>query len=984
MSWLTFAFDQPIYLLLLAIVPLIWWMSRNSLAQMGRVRRALALGLRSLVAVLLVLALADVQLVQITDRIATYFLLDQSASIAVEQRAAALDYVRAALDHRRENAGDLAGVVVFGSEAQIESPLYAGEALQQRIESHVDSERTNLASALRLASATFPDGVGKRVVIVSDGNENTGNALHEAQSLARAGVGIDVAPLSFQAQADVLVEKVTAPAAARSGVPFDVMVVLQNVTPEHELGISVAGRLRVVRKTGDEEQIVAEQAIVVPPGKQVLSFRQELARTAFYRYEARFVADDPRHDRITQNNQATAFTHLQGQGRVLFIVNAEAPHEYDHLIERLRATDIDVTVQSTDALFTQLAELQPYDSVVLANVPQTSGQTVDALTQFSPEQVDLLVKNVEQLGAGLVMLGGPDSFGAGGWANTKLEAAMPVDFQVKNAQVQAVGALMLVIDRSGSMQGEKLEMSKAAAKAAVQMLGPYDQIGVITFDSAATEDIKLARVGENRQRINGRIGRIVSGGGTDMEPAMRRGYEVLRRSQASIKHMIVLTDGQTNGSGFAQMAANMQKQGVTTTSVAVGTDAAKGLLQDIAIKGHGKYYQVMNPKAIPRIFARETRRVVRPLIFESSSGIQPHIVEHHEVLQGVGATLPPITGLVLTTAKDNPLVETPIISPQPDQNPLLATWTYGLGRTAVLTTDGGQRWAKSWPEWEQYDRLFVQLMRWSMRPLADTGSYQVFADVADGRLRVVVNAFDADGDFLNRLAMQGQLVGETDSARALEFRQAAPGRYTAEIDLTDAGSYMLAIQPGPDQGVLRVGVNVPYSAEFQDATTNEALLIGLSQLTPAGGKPGEIIRLPDEPASWATWRGPDVFRRDVPPGRLLSSLWPFVVFAAACLFFFDVFNRRVLVTRSDLAWLLPGQQSPAVEPQRLRASTAARPLPLSPTPGLSDPAEAPPGIAAAPAREHAVEAPPTEAESYAQRLLQVKRDLRRKQAGQEP
>jgi hypothetical protein len=269
------------------------------------------------------------------------------------------------------------------------------------------------------------------------------------------------------------------------------------------------------------------------------------------------------------------------------------------------------------------------------------------------------------------------------------------------------------------MSGQKLEMSKSAAMAAVKAMGPRDYISVVAFDSEAQIVVPLQRVGESN-RAAARISRLGPGGGTNLQPGMEEGYKALTRAQASVKHMIVLTDGQTMGEGYEALAAKMRKQGITTTGVAVGNDAARGLLANIATRGGGKFYFVDNPRAIPRIFLQEARRVARPLVYEDEKGFLPARTQPHELLQGVEGDLPPLTGFVMTTVKENPLVETPLVSPQHDSKngTLLATWTYGLGRSVAWTSDVGQRWAKDWPAWENYDKVFSQMVRWSLRPAA--------------------------------------------------------------------------------------------------------------------------------------------------------------------------------------------------------------------------------------------------------------------------
>jgi uncharacterized membrane protein len=679
---------------------------------------------------------------------------------------------------------------------------------------------------------------------------------------------------------------------------------------------------------------------------------------------------------------------------VLLIVNSENSAEFDELAALLRREEIEVTVQTTAALFGSLQELQQFDCVILGNVPRTSGAQPDALVQISDEQIEMLASNVELFGCGLVMIGGPDSFGAGGWANTALERAMPVDFQIRNARVSAVGALMLVIDKSGSMDGLKLELSKSAARAASGMLGPSDHIGVIAFDTEAQDVVRLQRVGERPHRIRAMIDRLASGGGTNMEPAVRRGYEALRRVNASVKHMIVLTDGQTNGSGYAELAARMRREGISTTAVAVGTDAARSLLQDIATRGGGKYYQALNPRALPRIFTHETRRVVRPLILEEPRGLTPQVALHHDILAGIDGPLPPITGFVMTTVKENPLVEVPLLAPRPDHpnNAVLATWTFGLGRTVALTTDAGQRWASAWSVWPGRDKLLVQMIRYAMRPIADDGQYTLATEWEDGRLRVVVQALSDAGGAIGGLTIDGSVVRDDGAQEAeLRLQQAGPGRYVGEVPLDSSGTHLIAVRPGPRQPVLRTGVNVPYSPEFRDLESNEALLVSLAAMRPAGGKSGEIIRLPDNRQDWSRWAGPNIFRRDLPRARTLTSIWPAVVLVAAGIFLCDVTNRRLLVSPRWIhaAWQRV-QTRPAPEAandQRLDRLKARKRELASVRPSderiVADPAAAASEAATALAKAAAAAEDSTEAakldelESYSERLLKAVRKARR-------
>ncbi|HEV3137223.1 MAG TPA: VWA domain-containing protein, partial [Pirellulales bacterium] len=621
-------------------------------------------------------------------------------------------------------------------------------------ESTVDREHTNLAGAMKLAQASFPHDTARRIVIISDGNQNMGDAIKQARALAEAGIGIDVVPIRSAAESDVAVEKVVIPADVRRGQPFDLHAVLSNTAGRGQPSAPVEGRMQIIRKTGNREQTISDQAITLEPGKRVFRIREEIEQPDFYTYEARFVPNDPGHDATLQNNQATGFTHVRGSGQVLLLEDFEHRGDFDLMVERLRTMNLEVTVRTTrpEELFTDLAQLQSFDTVLLANVPRE---------QFSDAQVEILVRNTQSMGSGLVMLGGENSFGAGGWTNTPLEEAMPVDFQIKNAKVAPVGALVLVIDRSGSMAGGKLEMAKASAIATARQLGDQDFLGVVAFDGDADWVARLTRA-SLRDQIAARVERLGAGGGTNMYPGMTMAFHALSSCNASVKHMILLTDGNTEGSGYTQLAQAIRHAGITISAIAVGDDAARPLLEEIAQKGGGKFYAAKDPRTLPRIFQKEARRVARPLVFEREQGFQPQIRFPHEMIQGIDGQLPPITGYVLTHPKTNPLVEIALISPLPggtNDNSILASWTYGLGRAVVFTTDTGKRWATSWTGWAGYDKLFSQVVRWSMRPTEDSGKFTVSTDVQDSKVKVVVTALDKDDEFLNFLNLGSTVVG---------------------------------------------------------------------------------------------------------------------------------------------------------------------------------------------------------------------------------
>lgn len=894
------SFRRPWFLLLLVGVAVLVPLSLRSLAGLGAYRRHFALVLRMAVLALLVLAGAEAITARPSDRLTVIYLLDLSRSIPDDRRQAMIEYVNRSVREHRIRSNDRAGVIVFGREAQVEIPPFA-ETIQvpRVIESAVRPDFTNLEAAIKLALASFPEDAARRIVVVSDGNENLGRALEQARLAADAGVGIDVVPIAFEPRDDVLVEKVTLPGDVRRGEPFDLRIVVQHAARTAGPGgppRPARGRLVVTRRVGPQSTVISDQEIELPPGKHVYTIRQEVDAPSFYTYEARFVPADAAADAVPQNNLASTFTHVAGAGRVLVIEDFERAGEHAELVGLLKRNNLEVDVLPSHQLFGSLAELQQYDTVVLANVPREN---------WSDAQIEMLVRNTHDLGGGLVVLGGENSFGAGGWNNTELEAALPVDFQIKNLKVMPSGALMLVMDCSGSMSGDKLQLSKAAAVAAVKVLGDQDQVGVVSFDSMARVVVPLQRASA-RSAIIGRIGRLAPGGGTNMQPGVEAGYSALLKSDASLKHLLVLTDGQTEGQGYEQLAADMRRRGITTSSVAIGSDAAQALLQAIATNGGGSYYQVQDPRAIPRIFMKEARRVARPVVFEDERGFRPTARGGHPVVAGLAGPLPPLTGYVLTTLKPNSLVELSITAPVPEMpapNTILASWTYGLGRTAAFTTDLGQRWATSWRAWPERERFLTGLVRWSMRPTGDQGKFSVTLDAVDGQVRVNVAALDADDEFLNFLDFAAVVVDPEFQRHEFELRQRAPGRYIGSFPAEQGGNYFVLLDPGAGYLPLRAGVQVSYSAEFRDREADPALLAALARLEPRDGAAGRVIAAAAGEDELTGWLRVDPFRRDLrfatQAGR---DLWPMLVWLAGLLFLLDVLVRRVAVS---FLWIGP-------------------------------------------------------------------------------
>jgi hypothetical protein len=511
------------------------------------------------------------------------------------------------------------------------------------------------------------------------------------------------------------------------------------------------------------------------------------------------------------------------------------------------------------------------------------------------------------------------------------------------------------------------------------------------------------------------IDRMTPGDMPDFDPSLQMAMRgLLGVKDAMTRHIVIISDGDPTPPTTAvinQLAANK----ITVTAVltaAHGNDpGAFSVMRNLANKTKGRFYNVTNPKALPRIYQKEARTISRPLIFEQESPWAPKVNYLSEPVTGLPSTIPPITGLVLTSVKENELVELPLTSPLPagQVNPLLAHWTYGLGRSVAFTSDAGRRWAKQWPDWESYTAFWSQVVRWSLRP-ADRGNLALSVRRDEGRIKVVVDALDKENQFLNFLQVRGNVVSPDLKRSSIDLVQTAPGRYEATIDDAEAsGNYFVNLgYRGPEgvQGMISSGISVPYSDEYRELRSNPAALETVATLT--NGQMTTWKTRPDgRPDLARTLASVDHFRRDanlvIPKGY--RNLWPNLLWWACLLFLGDIAVRRVApdvgrMRRSvaDQWKKLRGQEvaPPAEYMEKLRsrkaevgeqldrsrAATRFEPMPTAPAPNeplLTGDAPDAASREAAKARPAGPNLAPDEKkpepESYTNRLLQAKKKV---------
>ena len=657
------SFSSPYFLLLLAALPLLVWLGWPSRSA-SRGREWASLGLRLAIALALVLALAGLEVAQPNDQLAVVFLIDASDSMPTQAKALSVAYVRQALQAMRPN--DRAAIVVFGGDALVERPMSPARELDT-FTSIPRTIETDIAEAIRLGLALFPPEAAKRMVILSDGMATTGDAQEAARLAAASGVEIVVVPFlpdpSQEIAPEVLVSQVSAPPHLREGETFGLEVTLE-ATRNGTVDLRVfAG-----------SQVVAEQTVTVHAGQNNLTIPLTAGAAGFAAYRVQVVPATG-EDVFYQNNELAAFSQVQGPPRVLVVGDETARDGVDELTaltSALTAAGVSIETVRPSGLPSELPALTEYASVVLVDVPARD---------LTPRQMTALQTYVRDLGGGLVAVGGPSSYGVGGYFKTPLEETLPVDMQIHDEQRRPRLTLVLIIDKSGSMAdssggAQKIELAKEAAIRSVELLNPGDRVGVLTFDDAAAWAVPIQEIGDPADIIN-RIGTIRSSGGTDILAGVKAAAAELEPDPAVLKHVVLMTDGQASPSGIPELVHEMHDQyGITLSTVAMGQDADSALLQQLAQIGNGRYHFAADPASVPSIFTEETTLATRAYIIEET--FFPEQVNFSPILSGIEST-PQLLGYIGTTTKE--AAQTILIS-------RARTRCWPPGNTA---------WAAAWP-----------------------------------------------------------------------------------------------------------------------------------------------------------------------------------------------------------------------------------------------------------------------------------------------
>lgn len=837
-------FLQPLFLLLLLPVGYVmfrWWQNEQ---QMPIGRKAVIATLRSLVFLLLVMALAGTQWLTPVQAKTIVFVVDRSASMKDDLRIAS--FLREAINEKKPE--DQYAVVAVGEKAAVDQPLTTRDEVQP-LGVEVNRNATNLAEGIRLAAAMIPSHARGKVVLLTDGVATSGDAARQTQLAVNRGIAVEAVSLQQPHGDEVLLSAVQVPQRLYAGEEYAI-----SIDVESTLGTEATLRLY----EGNQE--AGSQTVSIEKGKNRFVFSQKAMQQGFHRYR---VEIEPRNDTVQANNQATAYTQVAGAPVVLVVEGH--PGAASNLVNALKAGHMHVDVKDLKLLPKQLEGYKQYATAVLADV---------SATQMSDVDMERMRTAVRDLGMGLIMAGGADSFGMGGWFQTPIEEALPVHMDLRGKEELPSLGLQLVIDKSGSMTGDargvdKMELAKEAAIRATTMMNGQDQIGVIAFDGTPWEVVAPQSV-TKLETIQQQIGSIYADGGTDIFPALQMAYERVKTMNTKRKHVILLTDGQSGlDDDYTGLLQQMTAENITVSTVAVGDDADTQLLQMIADGGKGRYYFAADAESIPKIFSKETALASRTFIVEKP---QEPIRTGAGGWSSLRQSLPPLRAYIATTLKQT--AEMPLVSM--DEDPILARWQYGLGRAVAWTSDLEGKWAPDWVSWGGNSRLWNEVVAWTL-PQVTEGAWKTETRLVGsaGQVTVSLPAGTAMPQELEAVVLNQEMQREV-----IRLKPTAPGKLAGEFATADPGSYMIQIVEKASGQVVAsqtTGLTVAFSPEYGMPRDGEKELLGW--LTTGGGtlitKPAEAFAgsLPDK---WDT-----------------QSISEWLLMLAALLWPFDVAARRL-------------------------------------------------------------------------------------------
>ncbi len=651
------------WLLPLALAPAVW-----AAAEWRNCARRGPLAVKAAALAAILLALAEPRLTFDEPRVALAILVDTSASVTQPDLDAASALATAVEKGRGRN---WTRVLPFARAPRNPEPRErTAQAWRLAYSAGQAARATNLEAALREAIASLPAGLAPRVLLVSDGNENLGSVTRALWQARQRGIPIDVIPMTGRPRPQLALESVSLPAQVFSGERFPVDITLDSpreaqATVEISAEGKPLGASRLLLSAGVNQ--FRAHAMVAASGAIELAGRVSAPGLGEAHFENVLTLRRPR----------------------ALLVSNDPPAAEAHLLRTLEANRFDVQPAPAGPP----ERLDDYQLVVFNN------WDIESLPAARKAALEAFVKQ----GGGLLWIGGERNQYVEKKEEDPLQRTLPA--RLAPPRTPEGTAVVLIIDKSSSMEGKKIELARQAAIGVVENLRPIDQVGVLIFDNSFQWPVPLRRA-EDRVSIKRLISGITPDGGTQIAPALTEGYRRILPSKAVYKHMVLLTDGISEEGDSMSLAKEALANHVTISTVGLGQDVNRAFLEKVAQIAQGKSYFLNDPSGLEQIVLRDVKEYTGSTAVEKD--VRAEVAHGAEILDGVGVdTAPPLRGYVRFQTR--PTAD--LVLRVGPRDPLLVRWQYGLGRAAVFTSDAKNRWAASWVAWDGFDKLWTNIFR---------------------------------------------------------------------------------------------------------------------------------------------------------------------------------------------------------------------------------------------------------------------------------
>jgi Ca-activated chloride channel family protein len=808
-------FGHPMAVVGVAVLALfLSWRLSLLPARMTWMRRALVVMFASLAGLAAALAVTEPELGRPLDRITIIMMIDRSRSIDLVPGADARVAAELRVAEKGMHDDDRIATVAFAAEALVEDPARPKSDLPppQRVE--LGRDGTNLEAAVRRALAELPADTASRLVLISDGVQTRGDALAAAAAAVAADVPIDVVPLDQKTYPDVRVVSVRAPTHADEGEALDLRVVTAS-TVEADLDVRV-------KRDG---VVVDKYKVHVAAGEDVMRLRETASEPGLHRYDVEVTSVDPSKDGSPEDNAGSTFVRVRGPALALIL---EGDAGKGALIAgALESNGFRTIERGATGVPADIGAFAGYDLIVLSDI---------RASDLSTTQLDAFASYTRDLGGGLMLMGGDRSMGPGGYARTPVEEVSPVAFDLKEEKRRASLAEVIAIDYSGSMGmmvgGQtKLALANEAAARSASLLGSGDRLGVEHVDTVVAWTVPLGPVNDVNA-IGSKIrGVSVGGGGIYTDVALRAGYEALAKETVNLKHLLLFADGDDAEqiAGCRAIVTGAAAKGITTSVISLGHGKDSAELEVLSKIGGGRFYLIDDATKLPAVFTQETILAARSSLkeepFKVSVGAPTPATRNVDFKEA-----PQLRGYVVTVAKPRATVALG----GPEDDPILVSWSVGIGRAAAFTSDFKDRWGAPWTKWPAGVKMMGQLGRDTARK-ADDPRVRLESDASGGELHVRADVVGDDGRTQTFRRLTVHVAGPDGFSRDMSLEATGAGRYGASVPLSRPGTYVAtAKDESTGDAVGTTGAVLSAGEELRPTGSDRLLLTRISTMT--GGK----------------------------------------------------------------------------------------------------------------------------------------------------